>query len=184
VTQAKAAIASIPVKGRAPKTGYERSEFGPAWADVDRNGCDTRNDILERDLTNETYKDGTKQCVLATGTLDDKYTGKTIHWKRGQKTSSLVQVDHLISLSNAFQTGAQQLSAEKRKQFANDPINLMASDGSANMQKGDKDAASWLPANKSFRCEYVSKQTIVKAKYGLWMTQAEKDAINRILVGC
>jgi hypothetical protein len=184
VAEAKKTISNITVKGRAPKTGYSRDEFGPAWADVDRNGCDTRNDILKRDLTNITFKDGTKQCVLATGTLADKYTGKTIDWKRGQDTSSAIQIDHVIALGESWQTGAQQLTPEQRKQLANDPINLMAADGPTNGSKSDSNAASWLPPNKAFRCEYVAKQTMVKAKYNLWMIEAEKAKINEVLAGC
>ncbi|WP_457967741.1 HNH endonuclease family protein [Arthrobacter sp. D1-29] len=181
---ALAQLETIPIKGRAPKTGYSRGEFGPAWADVDRNGCDTRNDILARDLVEETFKDGTHNCVVLTGTLPDKYTGKTITFIRGADTSSEVQIDHLVPLSLAWQTGAQQISEEERKQFANDPLNLMAADGPANMSKSDKDAATWLPSNKSFRCEYVARQTAVKAKYKLWVTQPEHDAIAGILNTC
>nr|WP_267279210.1 HNH endonuclease family protein [Arthrobacter sp. CDRTa11] len=181
---ALAQLETIPVKGRAPKTGYSRGEFGPAWADVDRNGCDTRNDILARDLVEETFKDGTHNCVVLTGTLPDKYTGKTIAFIRGAETSSEVQIDHLVPLSLAWQTGAQQISEEERKQFANDPLNLMAADGPANMSKSGKDAATWLPSNKSFRCEYVARQTAVKAKYKLWVTKPEHDAIAGILNTC
>jgi hypothetical protein len=177
-------LESIPVKGRAPKTGYTRGEFGPAWADTDRNGCDTRNDILARDLTNETFKQGTINCVVMTGTLADKYTGTTITFRRGLDTSSDVQIDHIVALSDAWQKGAQQLSADQRKELANDPLNLMAADGPTNGAKGDKDAATWLPPNKAFRCEYVTRQTTVKAKYALWVTQAEHDAIVGILEGC
>lgn len=181
---ALAQLETIPVKGRAPKTGYTREEFGPAWADIDRNGCDTRNDILARDLEGETFKPGTQNCVVATGTLADKYTGKTIKFVRGNKTSSAVQIDHVIALSDAWQKGAQRLSADKRKQLANDPLNLMAADGPTNGAKGDKDAATWLPPNKAFRCEYVARQTAVKAKYKLWVTQAEHAAIANILASC
>jgi len=181
---ALAQLASIPVKGRAPKTGYTRDEFGPAWADTDRNGCDTRNDILARDLTNETFKQGTNNCVVMTGTLADKYTGTRITFRRGQDTSSDVQIDHIVALSDAWQKGAQQLNAEQRKELANDPVNLMAADGATNGAKGDKDAATWLPPNRAFRCEYVARQTAVKAKYRLWVTQAEHDAIATILQGC
>ncbi len=149
---------------------------------MDRNGCDTRNDILARDLTDITYKDGT--CRVLTGTLDDPYTGRTINFVRGQDTSTAVQIDHLVALSDAWQKGAQQLSPERREQLANDPANLLAVDGPANMQKSDGDAATWLPANKSFRCTYVSMQIDVKAAYALWVTQAEKDAMVRILSGC
>ena len=177
-------LESIPVKGRAPKTGYTRDEFGPAWADVDRNGCDTRNDILARDMTNETFKPGTNDCVVMTGTLTDKYTGTTITFTRGQATSSDVQIDHIVPLSDAWQKGAQQLNADRRKELANDPLNLMAADGPTNGTKGDKDAATWLPPKKAFRCEYVARQTAVKAKYRLWVTQAEHDAIVSILEGC
>ncbi|MCT9626544.1 HNH endonuclease [Pseudarthrobacter equi] len=182
--QALVQLESIPVKGRAPKTGYTRDEFGPAWADTDRNGCDTRNDILSRDLTGETFKAGTHDCVVMTGTLADKYTGATINFVRGQNTSSDVQIDHIVPLSDAWQKGAQQLSADQRKQLANDPQNLMAADGPTNSAKGDKDAATWLPPNKAFRCEYVARQTAVKGKYTLWVTQAEHDAMAGILKGC
>lgn len=181
---ALAQLDTIPVKGRAPKTGYSRAEFGPAWADVDQNGCDTRNDILARDLIGETFKPGTHNCVVLTGTLSDKYTGTTITFRRGAHTSSEVQIDHIIPLSLAWQTGAQGLSDEERRQFANDPLNLLAADGGANMSKSDKDAATWLPSNKSFRCEYVARQTAVKAKYKLWVTPPEHEAIIGILNAC
>jgi hypothetical protein len=177
-------LATIPVKGRAPKTGYSREEFGPAWADVDHNGCDTRNDILARDLTGETFKPDTGNCVVATGTLADKYTGTTIHFVRGNTTSSAVQIDHIVALSDAWQKGAQQLSPEQRRQLANDPLNLMAADGPTNGAKGDSDAATWQPPNRAFRCEYAARQTAVKAKYQLWVTQAEHDAIADILAAC
>ncbi|MDM7990755.1 DUF1524 domain-containing protein [Arthrobacter sp. zg-Y877] len=177
-------LAGIPIKGRAPKTGYDREQFGPAWADTDRNGCDTRNDILARDLVDIVYKDGTKECVVASGTFLDPYTGATIAFVRGNTTSTAVQIDHVVALSDAWQKGAQQLSAEERRQLANDPLNLMAADGPANGAKSDGDAATWLPANKAFRCEYVARQTAVKAEYRLWMTQAEHDAIAAVLSGC
>jgi hypothetical protein len=184
VAVALAHLATIPVKGRAPKTGYSRDNFGAAWADVDHNGCDTRNDILARDLTNETFKAGTHECVVMAGTLADKYTGQTIRFVRGADTSSAVQIDHIIPLSLAWQTGAQQISGDQRKMLANDPLNLMAADGPANMAKSDKDAATWLPSNKAFRCEYVARQTAVKAKYKLWVTLPERDAIAGILNSC
>ncbi|WP_066292316.1 HNH endonuclease family protein [Arthrobacter sp. B6] len=181
---ALAQLENIPVKGRAPKTGYSRDEFGPAWADVDRNGCDTRNDILARDLEGETFKPGTQNCVVVTGTLADSYTGTTIRFVRGNTTSAAVQIDHIVPLSDAWQKGAQQLSADQRRQLANDPLNLMAANGPTNSAKGDKDAATWLPPNKAFRCEYVARQVAVKAKYQLWVTEAEHDSIAGILDTC
>ncbi|CAN7361285.1 HNH endonuclease family protein [Arthrobacter sp. LjRoot78] len=184
IAAAVARLASIPVKGRAPKTGYSRDRFGPAWADTDHNGCDTRNDILARDLTGETFKPGTHDCVVATGTLADRYTGKTIRFVRGADTSSAVQIDHIVPLSLAWQTGAQQISDDQRREFANDPLNLMAADGPSNIAKSDKDAATWLPPNKAFRCEYTVRITAVKAKYKLWVTPPEHDAIQGILTDC
>ena len=184
VANALMQLESIPAKGRASMTGYTRDEFGPAWADIDRNGCDTRNDILARDLTSETFKQGTNNCVVMTGTLADRYTGATITFTRGQDTSSDVQIDHIVALSDAWQKGAQQLNADQRKELANDLLNLMAADGPTNGAKDDKDAATWLPPNKAFRCEYVARQTAVKAKYSLWVTRTERDAIARTLKGC
>lgn len=185
----RALLETLPVKGRAPKTGYSRDQFGKAWSDDvtvagGHNGCDTRNDILNRDLVNKTYKPGTKDCTVLTGTLNDPYTGTTIQFVRGQNTSTAVQIDHVVALSDAWQKGAQQLDAQTRRDLANDPRNLLAVDGPANGQKSDGDAATWLPPNKPYRCTYVTKQVEVKASYGLWVTQAEKDAINRVLDKC
>ncbi len=175
-------LATLAVKGRAPKTGYDRvAKFGAAWLDVDRNGCDTRNDILKRDLTS-TVLSGS--CKVTSGTLADPYTGKTIQFKRGESTSAMVQIDHVVALSDAWQKGAQQLSQDQRLSLANDPLNLMAIDGPTSAQKNDGDAATWLPSVKSFRCTYVARQVAVKATYSLWVTQAEHDAMAKILEDC
>ncbi|GEK22969.1 HNH endonuclease family protein [Cellulomonas xylanilytica] len=174
----------LPVKGRAPKTGYDRDLYGHAWKDVDRNGCDTRNDILRRDLTDQVLKDGTNGCVVAAGTLHDPYSGEPIAFIRGQGTSSDVQIDHVVALSDSWQKGAQQWDTPTRESFANDPLNLLAADGPLNQQKGDGDTATWLPPNGAFRCAYVARQVGVKHAYGLWVTQAEKDAMVRVLSTC
>jgi len=178
---ALAVLATLEVKGRAPKTGYDRDEFGQRWLDVDRNGCDTRNDILARDLA-DIVRSG--PCQVTSGSLLDPFTGTEMVFVRGQGTSELVQIDHVVSLSDAWQKGAQQLTADQRATFANDPLNLLAVDGTANAQKGDGDAATWLPANRDFRCTYVARQVAVKATYGLWVTQAERDAMHRVLETC
>ncbi|CAN2241793.1 Domain of unknown function DUF1524 [Candidatus Planktophila dulcis] len=179
-----ASLETLPVKGRAPKTGYTRDQFGQAWADVDRNGCDTRNDILKRDLTSLTYKAKTRNCVVLSGTLLDRYSGESINFLRGNITSMEVQIDHVVALSNAWQTGAFKLTAEQRKALANDPINLFAVKGRLNSQKGDGDAATWLPPLKNFRCAYVAQQIAVKAKYSLWVVPPEKAAMLSILAKC
>ena len=183
-TSALAALAAVEVKGRAPRTGYTRDQFGSGWVDTDRNGCDTRNDILARDLSAETFKAGTRNCVVLTGNLADPYSGRAIGFLRGQGTSEAVQIDHVVALSDAWQKGAQGLDVARRTAFANDPLNLLAVDGPLNMSKGDGDAATWLPPNKGFRCDYVARQIAVKAGYGLWVTQAEHDAMARVLADC
>lgn len=177
--EAAAALEQLAVKGRAPKTGYERSQFGDGWEKV--NGCDTRNIILNRDLKNTTTND---KCQIVSGTLDDPYTGRSIVFSRGADTSDDIQIDHVVALSDAWQKGAQQLSYEQRATFANDPLELIAVDGAANQQKGDADAATWLPSNKAFRCQYVARQIAVKLKYNLWVTAAEKEAILEVLQTC
>ena len=176
---AKDQLQSLDVKGRAPKTDYTRAQFGDGWTSID--GCDTRNSILARDLQEVTLND---ICQVVSGVLSDPYTNSEIIFERGAATSARVQIDHVVALSNAWQTGAQQLSSVQRIQFANDPLELLAVDGQANQQKSDGDAATWLPKNKSFRCTYISRQIAVKVKYRLWVTPPEKLAMERILNEC
>lgn len=173
---------TLEMKGRAPQTGYSRDEFGNGWLDPDGNGCDGRNDTLNRDLDNVTHHDD--GCTVLSGVLHDPFTSQSIDFTRGPETSVEVQIDHVVALSDAWQKGAQQLSEEHRARLANDPLNLLAVDGPANQQKSDGDAATWLPPNKAFRCEFVAIQTAVKAKYELWITEAEYNAIHDILSEC
>lgn len=173
------ALEQLEVKGRAPKTGYARTQFGNGWTNI--AGCDTRNAILYRDMPGATTDEN---CRVMSGVLDDPYTGETVQFIRGPETSQLVQIDHVVALSNAWQTGAQGLTEDQRIALANDPLNLLAVDGAANQQKSDGDAATWLPPNKPFRCQYVARQIAVKQKYVLWVTPAEKEAILRVLRAC
>ena len=178
---ALSALASVAIKGRAPKTGYERDLFATDW---DYSfGCDTRNKILRRDFSEFVLRSGSS-CIIETGVLQDPYTGEAISFQRGVGTSNAVQIDHVVSLSDAWQKGAQQLTGDQRYALYNDPLNLLAVSGPANSQKSDSDAASWLPANKGFRCAFVARQVAVKLSYNLWMTQAEFDTIANILSEC
>jgi hypothetical protein len=178
---ASAALAELPVKGRAPMTGYQRTaEFGKAWLDVDDNGCDTRDDVLRRDLEHP----APAGCKVRRGVLHDPYTGKVIRFVRGQGTSEAVQIDHVVPLADAWRTGAQRLTRAQRVALANDPVNLFAVDGPTNTRKSDGDAATWLPPRKAFRCTYVAHQVAVKRAYGLWVTKAERAAIARVLDRC
>ena len=177
---ALAAVTRLTVKGRAPKTGYTRAQFGQSWFDTDRNGCDTRNDILRRDLHKRQMKNA---CKVLAGTLaPDPYTGTSIRLIYGGVSE--VDIDHVVALSDAWQKGAASWPAGKRLALANDPLNLLAVQASANRSKGDGDTATWLPANKSFRCTYVARQVAVKAKYGVWVTAAERVAMTRVLATC
>jgi hypothetical protein len=175
------ALGKLAVKGRAPKTGYTREQFGGEWSS--EGSCNMRDKVLARDMTNTAFRSA-HDCDVLSGTLNDPYTGKTIQFTRGASTSSKVQIDHVVAISNAWQTGAQQISPELRRQLYNDPLELLAVDGPANNQKGDGDAATWLPPNKAYRCRYVARQIAVKLKYHLWVTPAEHDAIARILGTC
>lgn len=183
-TKALDLLAELPVKVPASTAGYSaRAMYGLAWADVDRNGCDTRNDILKRDLTDVVLAKNST-CKVESGILADPYTASTIHFRRGPETSSAVQIDHVVALGDAWLKGAQLLTGAQRMAFANDPLNLQATDGPTDVQKGDSDAAAWLPPNKNFHCEYVARQISVKATYQLWVTQAEHDAMAAVLAEC
>ena len=192
-----AALDRLPVKGRAAMTGYSREQFGSAWTDNNddlwgHNHCTTRDDVLRRDL-HDVKREKTSTCAdaVASGVLDEPYTGaKGVQFTRGSGCtkpdycSSNLQIDHVAALGDVWVTGGQKLSAQQRVDLANDPLELLAVDGPANEQKGDSDAASWLPKNKRFRCTYVSIQVAVKTKYHLWVTSAEKTAIANVLSSC
>lgn len=173
-------LEKLEAKGRAPKTGYERAKFGEGWQ-VDDIGCSVRNAILKRDLEQAEVDE---RCRVQKGLLQDPYTGRSIIFTRGQQTSDDVQIDHVVALSNAWQTGAQFLTPEQRILLSNDPLNLLAVDGIVNQQKSDADAATWLPPNKPYRCTYVARQIAVKYRYNLWVTPAEKEAMKQVLLQC
>lgn len=183
LARAEHELAALPVRARAPSDGYTRERFGQAWEDVDHNGCDTRDDILRRDLEKPTYKSGDSDCTVESGVLHDPYTGHTIDFRRGPD-SAAVQIDHVVALADAWQTGAQDLAATARLALANDPANLLAVDGPANQDKSADDASTWLPPNTGYQCAYVVRQLRVKAAYGLWVTPAEHDAMSRTLRTC
>ncbi len=173
------ALAGLAVKGRAPKTGYGREQFGDGWASV--NGCDTRDRILTRDLTHRTYRPG-DHCEVHSGVLHDPYAAERVDYVRGDESG--VDIDHVVALSDAWQKGAQRWSRARRIAFANDPLELLAVDEHSNRSKGDADAATWLPPNKPFRCAYVARQIAVKRRYGVWVTRAEHNAIAPVLSRC
>ncbi len=180
-TKATALLSKLPVKGRAPKTGYDRDLFSDGWGKIGE--CDARNFILRRDLKSITWK-ASPPCTVATGILNDPYTARKIYFVRGVSTSNDVQIDHVVAVSDAWQKGAQKLSFSQRYSFYNDPLNLLAVDGPTNQSKSDSDAASWLPPNRKYWCSFVARQIAVKHKYKLWVTSAERDSMSRVLKTC
>jgi hypothetical protein len=179
-SKARAELARVAVHPAASMSGYSRDQFGPAWEDVDGNGCDTRNDILRRDLTKIAFEPESA-CTVASGVLHDPYTGRTIGFRRGVGTSSAVQIDHVVALADAWRTGAAGWTPTKRLRYANDPLVLLAVDGPTNEAKGDDDASDWLPPARGYDCTYAKKQIAIKRAYDLWMTSTEKQALVRVL---
>ena len=179
---AREVLEQLAIKGRAPKTGYDRAEqFYKSWPTVD--GCNLRQRIIRREVgeTAQLAEDG---CTVIAGEFVEPYTGQHLIFYQKSDFSTGIQIDHIVALSDAWQKGAQQLTAERRYELATDPLNLVAVDSSANQQKSDGDAATWLPKNKGFRCQYIARQISVKYKYELWVTQAEHDAMAQILETC
>ena len=174
-------LEKLEVKGRAPKTGYEREQFYKSWPSID--GCSLRQRIIKRDL-GDTAALADDNCTVVSGEFDEPYTGSHLVFYQKSDLSKGIQIDHVVALSDAWQKGAQNLTADERYNLATDPLNLLAVDSKTNQGKSDGDAATWLPPNKKFRCAYVARQTSVKYKYRLWVTQAEKEMIMRILSNC
>lgn len=184
---ARALLAGLPVKGWDRHTDYARYHFGEAWSDdvnveFGHNGCNTRDDILRRDLAQLAVRPGT--CYAATGVLHDPYTGVEIPFTRGPATSGAVQIDHVVSLSDAWYKGARTWDPQRRRDFANDPRNLIAVAAQPNFDKAFRDAASWLPPNTAYRCDFVARQVEVKSAYRLWVSAKEKHAMETVLGNC
>ncbi|HZQ30664.1 MAG TPA: HNH endonuclease family protein [Mycobacterium sp.] len=183
-----AGVAVIPVRVRG--YDYRRAAFGDPWTDdndapLGRNGCDTRDDILDRDLVDKTYV-SIKRCphAVATGILHDPYTNDTIAFTRGEKTGASVQIDHIVPLAYAWDEGARNWTDELRVRFANDPANLLAVQGQANQDKGDQGPSTWMPPNHAFWCQYSVQFADVLRGYGLPVDQASADVLRQAASTC
>lgn len=163
---------------------YERTQFGDGWQDLDGDGCNTRNEVLARDLESVDYRPRTNNCVVETGVLQDPYTDTTINFQHGKESSQLVQIDHVVALADAWDAGAWQWSSRQRIEFSNDHLNLLAVDGDANDEKAALTADEWLPTNKDYHCAFVSRQVLVKHKWDLSVTQAEAATMEEVLNNC
>ena len=184
---ARRQLAALEVRGWDRTSDFRRSQFGQAWSDdvnveFGHNGCNTRDDILRRDLTNLVVRPFT--CFAQTGTLVDPYTGTTIAFVRGPDTSNSVEIDHVVALADAWYKGARAWDPQRRLDFANDPRNLLAVSPKANFDKAFRDATAWLPPNEAFRCDFVARQIDVKTAYGLWLSAKEKRALADVLSRC
>lgn len=161
---------------------YDRAAFGNGWLDPDGNRCDTRNDVLSRDLTNRVTDAG--GCTVLSGTLADPYTSKSIAFQRGAATSAAVQIDHIVPLAAAWDAGAWKWSAQTREAFANDPANLLAVDGPTNSGKGAKTLSQWMPPETGFHCTYVALYVAVIDKYDLAMLDQDKVVAQEKVSAC
>jgi hypothetical protein len=176
------ALDAIPGTDDGELARYDRDQFGPSWSDIDHNGCDQRNDTLTRDLTDVTYREGTHNCVVITGVLNDPFTGKVIVFAKAE--ASKVQIDHMVPLSWAWKNGASTWTDAERLALANDPANLTAVSGSANASKSDKGPSEWLPVNESYRCAYVTKFVHIVDSYELTIGEKDRMAARRLLAAC
>lgn len=184
---ARRQLNDLPVRGWDRTSDFRRYQFGEAWSDdvnveFGHNGCNTRDDILRRDLKNLVVRPFT--CFAQSGTLLDPYSGATIDFVRGPETSNSVEIDHVVALADAWYKGARDWDAQRRLDFANDPRNLLAVSPKANFDKAYRDAAAWLPPNEAFRCDFVARQIDVKTAYGLWLSAKEKRALADVLERC
>ncbi len=184
---ARQQLQDLPVRGWDRTSDFQRSQFGEAWSDdvnveFGHNGCNTRDDILRRDLKDLVVRPFT--CFAQSGSLVDPYTATVIGFVRGPQTSNTVEIDHVVSLADAWYKGARAWDPQRRLDFANDPRNLLAVSPKANFDKAFRDAASWLPPNRAFRCDFVARQIDVKTAYGLWLSAKEKKALAEVLSGC
>ncbi|MGV0991819.1 MAG: HNH endonuclease family protein [Mycobacterium sp.] len=184
---ARRQLKALPVRGWDRTSDFKRYQFGQAWSDdvnveFGHNGCNTRDDILRRDLKNLVVRPNT--CFAQSGTLIDPYTGTTIDFVRGPETSNSIEIDHVVALADAWYKGARSWDPQRRLDFANDPRNLLAVSPKANFDKAFRDAASWLPPNQAFRCDFVARQVEVKTAYGLWLAAKEERAMADVLARC
>lgn len=177
---ATAALTTLALFDRydTPVAGYSAAAFGEDWVDVDRNGCATVDDILHRDLDPD-EREGS--CEVQTGVLHDPYTGATVDFVRG---TGLVSVDHLISAENAWNGGAADWNAVERAEFFNDPLNLISVSSAAATERSGADAASWMPSDQAFHCDYVQRQVKVLKRYDLAVSDAEHAAAAATLTVC
>jgi len=153
---------------------YDRDYFGSAWSDVDHNGCDTRNDILGRDLENVTYKSGTHDCVVQEGTFGDPYTGNILAFDKGT-TSRDIDIEHIIALDDAWDAGAWEWTHEQRLAYANDPFVLAVVDGPTNSGKGSDSIGHWQPPYEASRCAYGARTVEIASKYKLTISPEDKQ---------
>ena len=181
LAKARRLIRRVRTAVRGPSTGYSRNEYGSTWTDSAvyipwaANGCDTRDDILRRDLTRIRLRSETDGCIVESGRLRNPYLGTRIAFSKSD--AAAVPIDHIFPLSLAWQMGASEWSNARRVQIANDPLNLLAVDRSSNSAKGDSGPAEWLPPNHSIRCAYTVRFAQVARKYDLPVTRVDKRAM-------
>lgn len=178
LSRARALIRKVKAVPVGASKSYDRSTFGRPWTDdtsdaLGHNGCSTRDDVLRRDMTGETLRDG--RCVVLTGQLDDPYTGRKIAFSKSHPQA--VQIDHVVALHYAWEHGADRWTDERREEYANDPLVLLAVDGPANIRKSDHGPSEWEPPNKTIWCALAVRQAQVEIKYRITVTTIDRHTM-------
>lgn len=163
------------------------------WNKVDEKSGNytTRDLVLERDMNDVTFN---SRGNVKSGILLEPYTGKTIHFQRGQSNKTEggsasnrdggIQIDHVVAYAEAYRSGLDKLDFQQRDTYYNDPDVLLSSQAEANNVKKDGTIAEWEPSNQAFQCDYASLQIGIKAKYGLMVDQKEHDKLAQVLASC
>lgn len=186
--EASRLLRQLPTVDDTPADAYDRDAYGEAWADVDHNGCNQRDDVLMRDVVEGTVtvgsQDGCDHDVLA-GAWRDPYTGKLLRFDdlKDLVQAQSITIDHLVPLAEAHRSGADTWDSERRMLFANDLANLLAVDGGANSSKGDQDPANWEPPAVVW-CDYALVWVQVKSEWDLGVDSVERAVLQRRLSSC
>ncbi|WP_409472400.1 HNH endonuclease family protein [Streptomyces sp. HC307] len=157
------------------RTGYNRDLF-PHWITIS-GSCNTRETVLKRDGSGVVTDSA---CAATSGSWYSPYDGAT--WS----AASDVDIDHLVPLAEAWDSGADSWTTSRRQSFANDLTRpqLLAVTDNVNQSKGDQDPATWMPSRTTYRCTYVRAWVQVKYYYGLSVDSAEKSALQNYLAPC
>jgi hypothetical protein len=157
----------------AATSDYSRDKFGKGgWLDEDHDCQDTRAEMLiATSLVPVTFTT-VKHCYVSRGLWVDYYA-QTL-----QRSASLLDVDHVVPLAEAWRSGAAGWTQEQREDFANDPRELVVTLSAINRTKSDHRPDAWLPSNPVAKCVYLNQWLEIKTNWGLSMTDTERTVVD------